>query len=84
MKVSELPFVALLIVKRDGSPGSGEALTCGMCGSPKVQFLPSRGLRAQEPSLPEHETVCVKSEPVPCLMALRAKRWLDVLKRVSR
>lgn len=83
MKVSEHPGIILLATKRDGRPGTGPALTCGFCRRAKVEFVASLGLREVIPSLPERETVCVNADG-PCVMALKAKKWLDALREATR
>lgn len=84
MKVSQHPAKMILATRRDGSEGTGEAKRCRLCRSFMVEFVTSRGIRDARPQLPERETVCVRTEPVPCPMALSAKRWLDAMKDLTR
>ena len=83
MKVSESPACVLTAVKLDGSQGSGVRKSCGVCRRAKVLFIASPGLRALVPGLPEREETCVNSDG-PCVMALRAKKWLDGLRVATR
>lgn len=81
MKLSAHPCPGVQAFRCDEAfPGGVDR--CGLCRRYRVEFVASAGLRAIA-SLPERERVCVNADG-PCLMALKAKKWLDALMGATR
>lgn len=87
MRVSEAdPASMVLFTRRDGSAGTGEERTCGLCGAYLTEVVVSPGLRRRAPTLPDRTSLCINTRwlgKTPCPMAIRAKPLLDAILGVS-